>query len=225
MFKFLLTSALLLGTLSASVIEVEMEEKTQKPLKLTESQINRIAAIDGSIATIIGNPNAFNVRIDENLGQAFITLKQSIEIPEGITVVTGSGSTQDFLVTSLEGEPTIVYLSQPPEPAETFQNSLATIETLAGIFEGEVPHGFGKRGFRQHETIEVGPLLEYIQSIDVYEGALEDLFVIKIINHQRKPLTLDKTPFEASLFNWAFCPAKELRKNEETIIVVSKRRV
>ena len=84
----------------AAITTVEIEEKTQKPLQLSEGQINRIAVSDGIVATIIANPTKFNIRVDEFLGQAFVTLFQSIEQPEGLTVITDSGYTQDFLVTN-----------------------------------------------------------------------------------------------------------------------------
>lgn len=224
MFKYLTACTLALGTLSASVIEIEIDQKAQKSLKLTESQINRIGLVEGSIDTVIGNPNVFNVKIDENLGQAFITLKRSIEIPEGLTVVTNYGSTQDFLVTSEEGEPTVVYLSEAPDPIELFHGSLATIDTLSDIFEGKVPEGFGKRPLEKNESIEVGPLLEYIQFIDVYEGALETIYLINIANLSRKPLPLQKGYFEDPTINWIFSPAKQLKKNEQIMIAISKKR-
>ena len=138
MIKILITSGLLMGTLSAAVIDIPIEEKTQKPLTLTTSQINRFGVSDGSISTIIASPSIFTVKIDEKLGQAFVTLKKPIEFPEGLTAITDSGYVQDFLVTSEQGEPTIVYLSEPLPPVETVQNSLATIETLSDLFEGKV---------------------------------------------------------------------------------------
>jgi len=222
MFKTLVAFTALMGTLSAAVIDIQIEEKTQKPLTLTTSQINRIGASDGSIATIVANPNVFTIKIDQHLGQAFVTLKQPIEAPEGLTAITDSGYTQDFLVTSKEGEPTIVYLSEPPQLIETFQNSLATVETLSDIFEGIVPQGFGKRDFQKDEPLEVGPLLEYIQSVDVYEGAIENLYIVKIKSPNKKPLPLSKAAFDGERVNWIFSPIKELRKNEGTQIVISK---
>lgn len=222
--KSLIAFTFFISALSAAVIEIEIEEKTQKPLKLTTAQINRITATDSSITTIIGNPYLFSIKIDENLGQAFITLKQPIEDPEGMTVITDSGASQDFLVTSQEGEPTIVYLTPPLELVEAYQSSLATIETLSDIFEGKVPQGFGKRDFYLNETIEVGPFLNSVQSISVYEGALENLYVVHIKNLNKTPLSFDKKHFETQSVNWVFSPIKELNRNQETFVVVSKRR-
>ncbi len=93
----------------AGISTINIEEKTQKILKLSDQQINRLSISDGIVSTVIANPSKFNIQIDENLGQAFITLFHEIEEPEGLTVVTDSGFSQDFLVTSRKGEPEIVY--------------------------------------------------------------------------------------------------------------------
>jgi len=222
--KPLILSLFFLKILSATVIDINIEEKTQKPLQLSASQINRIAVNDDSTATIIGSPHYFHITIDDRLGQAFITLKRPIETPEGITVITSAGFIQDFLVTSQEGEPTIVYLHPPPDPIEIPQSSLATIDTLSDIFEGKVPQGFGRRDFYPNETLDVGPFLSSIQSVTIYEGALENLYVAHIKNLSKAPLSFHKNYFEAQDVNWIFCPLKELKKNQDTLIVVSKRR-
>ncbi len=222
--KALMIIPLLASTLTATVIEVTIEEKTQKPLSLTSSQINRIAVTDGSVSTIIGNPTLFTIQIDENLGQALITLKKPIETPEGLTVISDSGAAQDFLVTSQEGEPTVVYLTSPLETSEIPQRSLATIDTLFAIFEEKAPEGFNKREFYPDETLEVGPFLSSIESVSVYEGALENLYVVFVKNNNRSSLYFDKKHFETKQVNWVFCPTAELKKNQETCIVISRRK-
>lgn len=213
-----------LSILSATVIDIPIEEKTQKPLQLTLSQINRIAATDGTITAIIGNPHFFSIRIDEALGQAFVTLKKPIETPEGMTVLTDSGEAQDFLVTSQEGEPTIVYLTSHPEPIETLQHSLATVETVFDLFEGRVPQSFRKRDFYPNETLELGPLLSSVQSISIYEGALETLYLVSIRSLNRAPLFVNRKHLETEDVNWILCPIQELQKNQEALILVSKRK-
>lgn len=221
----ILALGLFLKTLSAQVVEIEIEEKTQKPLNLSEERLNRIAVVDGSISSIIASPNIFNIKIDENLGQAFVTLKQPVKGIEGMTVVTDSGYTQDFLVTSGDEEPLSVYLNEPFEEGESFQSSLATIQTLSDIFDKKSPEGFLKRPFGKDEIFEVGGLLQYVQSIDIFEGSLEDIFVLNLRNLNKKSVQIEKSAFGADKFNWIFCPPCELKKGEHTTIAISKRKV
>ena len=203
----------------AAITTVEIEEKTQKSLKLSEGQINRIAVSDGFISTIIANPTKFNVRVDEFLGQAFVTLFQPIEQPEGFTVITDSGYTQDFLVTTREGAPEIVYLE---EPAEVDDYTIPTIDfqQFYAVFHGLEVEGFTKRLLRQNETIEVGELLPYVQAINVYESLYEDVYVIHLKNHTRCDVKISSLDDG----EWFFCPVTHLKKNGETKIVISKAR-
>ena len=225
MHKLLLLSSLFLTILSAAVIEIDIEEKTLKPLELSDSQINRIASSEGSISTVIANPYVFNVKLDDSLGQAFITLKKPLEKQEGLTVITDSGFSQDFLITSKESEPTIVYLQEPKEETKNSQNSLATIETLSNVFQGKVPQGFGKRSLLQNESIKVGPLLPFVQSIDIFEGALETLYLIHLMNPYKKPLPIEKASLESEGVNWIFSPVMQLKKGEYTTVALSKKRL
>lgn len=205
----------------AAITTVEIEEKTQKPLELSENQINRIAVSDGLVATIIANPTKFNIRVDEGLGQAFVTLFQSIEQPEGFAVVTDSGYTQDFLVTTREGDPEIIYLEEPQEQ-EAFASVLLGIRDLHKLFHGKEVEGFSRRLLGRNETIEVGELLPYVQGIEVLDSIYESIYVIHLKNHSRQ--TLKIAEFDSPDLHWFFCPISELKKNHETKILISKAR-
>lgn len=205
----------------ASITTVEIEEKTQKPLQLSEGQINRIAVSDGLLATIIANPTKFNIQIDEALGQAFVTLFQSIEEPEGFTVLTDSGYTQDFLVTSRNGPPEIVYLEEPQEQ-EDFASVLLGFSDFSKLYHGGKVEGYPKRLLRQNETIEVGELVPYVQAIEVCDSMYESIYVIHLKNHSRQTLKISE--FDTPDLNWFFCPVSELKQREETKIIISKAR-
>lgn len=220
---FLCISLIFSFKLSAQVFEIPLEERTQKPLILSETQTNRLFVEDGMITKIVGNLDVFTISLDDSLGQAFITLKVPLEKPEGLTVFSHLEEAQDFLVTSADIEPSIVILIPPKEEDIPSRPSLASIDTLIDIFAGKTPTGFIKRPFDKQETIEVGSLLSYIQSVTIFTGSLEDIFVIKLFNPQKKTLPLTNEPFSSDC-NWFFCPKQFLKKNEETLIVLSKKR-
>ena len=206
----------------AAITSIEIEEKTQKELQLSDQQINRIAVSDGLVATVIANPTKFNIKVDEALGQAFVTLFQKIEEPEGFTVITDSGYTQDFLVTSRDGSPEIVYLEEPQEQ-EAFVSVMLGIADFYSLYHGKEVDGFSKRLLRQNETIEVGELMPYVQSIDVCDSMYDSIYIIHLKNHARQTLKISE--FDSPDINWFFCPLSELQKNQETKIVISKARV
>ena len=219
---FLLLSLLTLTKVQAAITSIAIEEKTQKEIQLSESQINRIAVSDGLVATVIANPTKFNIRVDEFLGQAFVTLPEPMEQPEGFTVITDSGYTQDFLVTTREGSPEIVYLEEPQQQ-EDFVSSLLGIGDFHKLYQGEEVEGFSKRFLRQNETIEVGELLPYVQVVEAWDSTYETVYTIHLTNHSRQTLKLPE--FDAPDINWFFCPLSELKKNQETKIVISKAKV
>lgn len=149
-------------TANAAINTIAIEELMQKPLQLSEKQINRISVKDGIVSSIIANPSKFNIQIDETLGQAFVTLFEPIEEPEGFTVITDSGYTQDFLVTSALVEPIITYLTEPVEKEDLFRQVL-DFRGFYDIYHGRSLEGFIKRILRRDESLEVGELLPYIQ--------------------------------------------------------------
>jgi hypothetical protein len=230
MKKFLTLMALspfITNLVSAVVTEISMEERTQKTLQLSEDQINRIAVSEGIVSTIITNPSKFNIRIDESLGQAFVTLKAPIQEPEGFTVITDSGAAQDFLVTSYSGEPAIVYLNEPYlEETSNYILPMFHFKDFNGVYHGLEVEGFERRLLRQNETVEVGDLLPYVQEVNVYESPFEKLYVFTVKNYSRKDLKIHPECFSnGETMNWFFCPVIDLKKNSETKIVISKRRV
>ena len=219
---FLVLSLLTLTNVQAAITSIAIEEKTQKELQLSDQQINRIVVSDGFVATVIANPTKFNVRVDEALGQAFVTLFQTLEQPEGFTVITDSGYTQDFLVTTREGSPEIVYLEEPQQQ-EDFVSVLLGIADFHKLYHGKEVEGFSRRLLRQNETIEVGELLPYVQVIEAFESTYETAYTIHLKNHSRQALKIAE--FDGQDINWFFCPVKELQKNQETKIVISKAKV
>ena len=216
------------NVVSAGVTEIAMEERTQKTLLLSEDQINRIAISEGIVSTIITNPSKFNIRIDESLGQAFVTIKAPIEESEGFTVVTDSGYAQDFLVTSYSGEPAIVYLNEPHlEETSNYIFPTLNLKDFNGVYHGLEVEGFERRLLRQNEAVEVGDLLPYVQAVNVYESPFENLYVLTVKNHSRKDLKIHPEHFSSNkeVVNWLFCPVIELKKTSETKIIISKERV
>lgn len=203
----------------AGISTINIEEKTQKILKLSDQQINRLSITGGIVSTVIANPSKFNIQIDENLGQAFITLFHEIEEPEGLTVVTDSGFSQDFLVTSRKGEPEIVYLEEPDQPND-YKSPILDLKQFFKIFSRQDVEGFERRLLEQNETVEVGGLLPYVQSIHVYESPYEKIYVLEVKNHSRREIEIPS--IESA--QWMFCPVRTLKRNGETKIVVSRER-
>ena len=208
-------------TANAAINTIAIEELMQKPLQLSEKQINRISVKDGIVSSIIANPSKFNIQIDETLGQAFVTLFEAIEEPEGFTVITDSGYTQDFLVTSALGEPIITYLTEPVEKEGLFRQVL-DFRGFYDIYHGRSLEGFIKRILRRDESLEVGELLPYIQDVTVYSGDFEEIYVITLRNHSRRAVPVDFSGFSHA--NWFFSPVDELKPKETSKVIISKAR-
>lgn len=218
----LITLTLLANAVSAAVHNIDMKEECQKPLQLAEGQINRITVKDGVVSSIIANPLKFKIKINETLGQAFVTLFHPIEEPEGFTVITDSGFAADFLVTSHSGEPDIVYLQEPEEIDENFFKQSFSLNQLQDLYQGKGVEGFKKRLLHRDESLEVGTLLPFIQAITVYSGEFEDIYLLTLKNTNRRSLPLNLAEFEDT--SWIFCPTEELKPREETKIVIAKAR-
>ena len=77
-------------------------------------------------------------------------------------LITDSGYTQDFLVTSALVEPIITYLTEPVEKEDLFRQVL-DFRGFYDIYHGRSLEGFIKRILRRDESLEVGELLPYIQ--------------------------------------------------------------
>ena len=224
--KYLFAILLACTTLSAEeAIEVAINERSALSISLSSTLHNRIAVIDGSVETLIANPHYFNVDIMSKLGQAVITVLRPLESPQLLSVVTSSGLVQDFLVTASEKEPAVIFLKEPEEIEEiALQHSLANIETLSEILDGKIPHGYGKRSFLPHDSIEVGNLNDHIQHVGVFEGALENIYVLDIRNNSVSVLIVDKERIKTSEINWVFSTKSELEEDEVTTLLISKRR-
>lgn len=208
-------------TANAAINNMAIEESMQKPLQLSEKQINRIAVKDGIVSRIIANPSKFNVQIDETLGQAFVTLFEAIEEPEGFTVITDSGHTQDFLVTSTLGEPIITYLTEPAEESDLFRQAL-DFRGFYDLYHGRSLEGFMKRILHRDESLEVGELLPYVQDVTVYSGDFEEIYVITLRNSGRRSVPVYFSEFND--LSWFFSPVSELKPKETTKVVISKGR-
>lgn len=208
-------------TANAAINNIAIEESTQKPLQLSEKQINRISIKDGIVSSIIANPSKFNIQIDETLGQAFVTLFQPIEEPEGLTVITDSGHTQDFLVTSTTLEPVITYLAEPIEESDLLRQTL-DFRGFYELYHGRLLEGFVKRTLHRDESLEVGELYAYVQDVVVYSGDFEEIYVITLKNSSRRSLAVDFSEFPQA--NWFFSAVSELKPKETTKIVISKGR-
>lgn len=85
------------------------------PIKLSSTDMNRIAVKNGRITAIYGAA-VFMTEIDHNLGQLFLHVKQDIVLPDrlAMAITTEDGMTQDLSVTFEEGiiRPVIFELSE-----------------------------------------------------------------------------------------------------------------
>jgi hypothetical protein len=204
----------------AAISNVAIEESNQRALQLSEKQINRITVKDGTLSTIVANPSKFNIQIDEKLGQAFVTLFETIEEPEGFTVVTDSGYTQDFLVTSHQGEPEIVNLLEPEQQEDLLRVFLG-FSDFYNLYHERAVEGFSKRSLHRDEPLEVGELLPYVQDVTIYSGSFEEIYVITLRNHSRRSIAIDSLESQDATLNWFFSPVDELKAKETTKIVFS----
>lgn len=213
--------------LSASSVEITLDEKKNFQADLAEGYHNRLSVTNGKISQVIANPHFFDITINDKLGLVFVNAKKPFEDPQALSVVTESGKVQDFLFKTVKKEPVTIFISEPEEPVDELiiQNSLANAATLCEIFDGKAPENYIRRDPFKEEMIPASEsILYFIKDVTVFEGALENLYVLHIENEQRKPLKIDLENFKNKGINWICAPKNKLSRHETTTIVISKEK-
>ncbi|MEM7174342.1 MAG: type-F conjugative transfer system secretin TraK [Chlamydiota bacterium] len=212
--------------LTASSIEVTLDEKKNVSVDLAEGYHNRLSIVEGRVAQVIANPHFFDITINDKLGLVFVNAKKPFQEPQALSVVTASGKVQDFLFKTEKIEPVSIFLKEANDPIEELvaQHSLADAETLCEIFAGKTPENYNKREPFEGELLPVSEkILFNIKEVTVFEGALENLFVFRMQNDDRKPLNIDlENNIKNRGINWVCAPKEKLFRYETTTIIVSK---
>ena len=212
--------------LSAAAGEISLDEKKNVSLDLAEGYHNRLSVVAGRVAQVIANPHFFEITINDKLGLVFVNAKKPFEEAQALSVVTAAGKVQDFLFKTEKIEPVTIFIKEAEETIDELvaQHSLATAETLCEIFAGKIPENYSKREPFEGELLPVSKKILYdIKDIAVFEGALENLYVFRMQNDDRKPLHIDlENNIKNKGINWVCAPKEKLYRHETTTLIVSQ---
>jgi hypothetical protein len=220
--SFLLVPLLLAISLEA-VVEKRINEKNPIPIVFSRSSHNRICVEGGAVEKIIGDGAIFSVTLDASTGNAFINVLQDVLKPITLTVVTSSGFIQDLLVSSQDCPSEQVVLKEIDEwdgvDIDTYQEA-TTVEMLNKILEGKIPFGYGQRAVGDEETLGLPKPLK-AETLKVFEGPLDTLFVYRIKNDSKQAVVVMADSLKKENRSWVFLNVQELDSNQEALCVIA----
>jgi hypothetical protein len=102
---------------------------------------------------------------------------------------------------------------------ETFQGA-ATVEMLNKILEGKVPFGYGQRAVGKEETLGLPKPLKS-ETLKVFEGPLDTLFVYRIKNDSKQTVVVIADSLKKENHSWVFLNVQELDSNQEALCIIA----
>jgi hypothetical protein len=223
LFPFILTAPLV----ALAFVEEPVNEKVPLAVEFSTRAHNRVTVKDGTISRVLGDESLFEVSIDKSTGQAFISLRREVgEFPATLTVVTGSGSVQDLVVTSNpEKLSEFVILKEQEELEDEEYRQVGSphtpsIDFLNALLSGKIPEGYGKVSEYPLDHFEVPRPLDMV-AVQAIEGPFERVVIYRLINTKRRPIQIDELAIKRPEDFWVFVGNRKLSGNAETFCIVS----
>ncbi len=199
---------------------------TTIPLKCTLSSTNqnRIVVAEGRIRKAIFLDERIAVQTEEESGQAFIYPLDFIEKPITVSIVTEKGLVQDLEIKFADRSSEVVILKEKKlEELESSQNTSQDVsKIIETILDGAIPPGYvylegmGEKLFIRKKVIAA--------LIARFEGEKETIYFYRIANKSRKQICLNEGEFNLSDATWTYLDKRELRRKEETFVLISVKR-
>jgi len=213
-----------------ALTKVEINPKKAIEIQISHEDVNRFSVEEGSIVDFIGDKKKIHSTLYPATGAAFVYVSkgQKLEKPTSISITTGSGEIQTFIVSSREGAGELVVLSEKKEETKE-ETSLSTdyhsntILLLSKVLSGQAPEGYGVRGVSEMDLNGIKDPLR-AQAIKAFEGPFETLFLFKISNRSRRPASIDKNTLKREGDLWVFIPKETLLPGETLSCIIATQK-
>lgn len=208
-----------------ALVEHKIDEKHPLQVLFSKTSHNRIAVEGGSVEKVFGDDAYFVITVDPTTGNAFVNvLKDIVEVPSILTVVTSFGKIQDLAVRTGDTAAEFLILKESDEEEEFFEPALNlhenTINLLNAILEGRAPQGYGQREVSAQELIRLpAPLIA--QGVRAFEGPFENIVVYRIKNTGKDPIVIAPDSLKKDSSSWVFLNAHELKSKEEALCLMA----
>ncbi len=227
--KAIITAAFLVAYSSLEAV-IFHEIDTTVPLECSFSltQHNRIALDGGRLSKVICSEGLFSFRMENDSGQAFVTVAGPIGAKGLMSVITDGGTVQDLLIT-VEDRPSEVVILRESAPANldlvvSADQKDSVVDLVRGITAGRIPAGYVPRDLQESESRYVKGLKWHLIPTLVLDGPQDRITVYQLKNGSHKSVSLTEDMIRAPDDQWVYIEDLSLAaKTKTTVIVASKR--
>ncbi len=213
-----------------AAVTYQLDGQTAPEITLSTTSLNRIGFNEGAIVQVLFDGNRFTTHISPITGELFITPTSKIELPTSLSVITDTGITQTFQVTSCDGPGEIVLLKEAEKEKEpvVFNHFDATpsysIATLNLLFSGLCPDGHVKRYPQPEDTLFYVPERGKATLVCVIEGPYERFLLFDLKNVSRKPLYIHPDHLKGAAKEEVVIAKPTLGPKETTRLMVIRKK-
>jgi len=213
-----------------AMTKVEINPEKAIEIQISHEDVNRFSVEEGAIIDFIGDKSKVQSSLHPATGAAFVYVSkgQKLEKPVSISITTGSGEIQTFVVSSREGAGELVILSEKKEEAKE-ETALSTdyhsntILLLSKVLDGKAPEGYGVRDVSEMDLNGIKDPLR-AKVIKAFEGPFETLFLFEISNRSRRPASVDKNMLKREGDLWVFLPKETLLPGEILSCIIATQK-
>lgn len=200
-------------------------------IQISHEDINRFSVEGGTIVDFVADKNKIQSNLHPATGAAFVYVakKQKLEKPVSVSITTGSGEIQTFIVSSREGPGELVILREDEKEGKQSDAPLSidyhssTVELLTKVLAGKAPEGYGTRDVSEMDLSGVKDPLR-AKALKAFEGPFETLFLFEIANRSRRPVSIDKTALKREGDLWVFLPKETILPGETLSCIIATQK-
>ena len=200
-------------------------------IQISHEDVNRFSVEDGAIVDFVADKNKIRSNLHPATGSAFVYISkgQKLEKPVSVSITTGSGEIQTFIVSSREGPGELVILREDEKEGGLSETPLSidyhspTVELLSKVLAGKAPEGYGVRDVSE---MDLRGVLDPLRStaLKAFEGPFETLFLFEISNRSRRPVSIDKNTLKREGDLWVFVPKETLLPGETLSCIIATQK-
>ena len=229
-FAFAVMGLLIQSSSSWATTKIELDREKTIEIVLSYEDVNRFSVEDGVIVDSVSDATHLKTTLHPKTGSAFvsITSKKALEKPVSLSLTTGCGEIQTFVVSTREGAGELVVL-KPSLEKEKAENPLSTdyhsntIELLSRALSGKSPDGYGEREIHTIDLLGVpNPLTS--KAIKAFEGPFDTLFLFEISNPSRRPVSLSSSSLKREGDLWVFLSKTSLLPGESLPCIIATQK-
>ena len=230
LFTFAVMALLIQSASSWATTKIELDREKTVEIILSHDDVNRFSVENGVIVDSISDATHLKTTLHPKTGSAFVfvTSKKALEKPVSLSLTTGCGEIQTFVVSTREGAGELVILT-PTLEKEREENPLSTdyhsntIDLLNRALAGKAPEGYGEREISTIDLLRVPePLIS--KAIKAFEGPFDTLFLFEVSNSSRRPASLSTSSLKREGDLWVFLPKTSLLPGEVLPCIIATQK-